>query len=286
MNLAKKPFRNYTLFYMVFALFAGIVLVLTLYNVVTYLRNSKEYSEYAHLIQSGNNRIRDATDKAARIKDALRMEDRKDLLEYVNFVNESIQLRTFSWTDFFNELENQLPPGVKLFYIRPKGKEEEILILLKFTSKTVKEALEFFDNLDSSPAFESAFPRREARNQTKRNYFDWQISLRYLPEKAGLPAPEEASLAADAETGEGTPVSEDAGFILDTQRLSVTGLPFRPGEESVGLAPDLLMEEETPYEETPADEAPMEAWPLEETVEAEEDTAPGADDIEPFREVD
>lgn len=286
LNFAEKPFRNYTLFYTVFAVFAAAVFVLTLYNVITYFNNSKEYNEYAHLIQRGNERIQAATKETTDLKDALRTENRKDLLEYVNFVNDSIRLRTFSWTDFFNELEQQLPPGVKLFYIKPKGREAGIEILLKFTSKNVREALDFFDNLDRCPAFESAFPRREARNQTKRNYYDWQISLRYLPEKAGLPAVEEEIETAGMETGEEIITFEDAGFILETNRLSVTGLPFLPGEET-----------SVPLAGSPADgEDPLvdaSEEPLMATQEVQAEMSSETDEVdpleteeEPFRELD
>jgi len=239
MNFAEKPFRNYTLFYTLFTICTALVFVLTMYNILTYLQNRKEYSEYADIIQSGDERKNLATKESNEIEAEIEKEDRKELLKNVNFVNENIRLRTFSWTDFFNELEKQLPPGVKLIYIRPRGKDENVQIYLKFTAKTMEEALTFFDNLTRSTSFEYALPKRESKNQAKRNYTDWQITLNYLPGKAGLPDMEEETETGAPEALEEEASAEGAGFILDTGRLSVTGLPFLPDGEAVESLPAL-----------------------------------------------
>jgi len=68
MNFAEKPFRNYTLFYTLFTICTALVFVLTMYNILTYLQNRKEYSEYADIIQSGDERKNLATKESNEIE--------------------------------------------------------------------------------------------------------------------------------------------------------------------------------------------------------------------------
>ena len=231
LNFAERPFRNYTLFYTLFGLCAFFVLTLTMYNLFTYIQNKREFGKYADIIRNDQQREQAAQKESAELAGRLKQENTKELLKQVNFINEKIQLRTFSWSDFFNELETQLPPGVKLGSIKPRGKEGEIQIQLSITGKTLKDVLDFIDNLNNSPAFDEVFPRRESRNQMSGNFIDYQIYLKYFPEKVSREMPDAAVLAEKlGEERKDSGPSEGAQFILETGRLSVTGLPFFPME--------------------------------------------------------
>ena len=122
-NLATRPFYNERAIHLLVALAAAIVLAVTVLNVgriVTLSKHSTELSR-AHECRSRRSAAAEhrsdphsQDDQQGRARAGRRRRREANAL---------IDQRTFSWTEFFNQIEATLPPDVMLTSVRPSFKD-------------------------------------------------------------------------------------------------------------------------------------------------------------------
>jgi len=125
--------------------------------------------------------------------------DLKGLSRRAIFANNAILRRTFSWTELFNQLEEVLPPRIKLAAIRPNISEEGITIRMDGLAKGHAGFLTFQERLQSSPVFRHVYPGGERRESGQTIIFNLEFD--YFP-----PSPEPLPVTASTE-----PVQETTG---------------------------------------------------------------------------
>jgi cell division protein FtsB len=147
LNLASHPLRNRRFLYLLLSVL-GIFLIL-----VSFLA-SKTFLEYRHkvlgiraLIKSTDQSIkkleREEKELTARVKDAVKRNKEK-----VDLANSIILRKSFSWVEFFSDLEKSLPDSSYIVSLVPALQEDSSLQLkLKVVSPDLKELLKFLNNL-------------------------------------------------------------------------------------------------------------------------------------------
>src|SRR4029078_13098906 len=98
---------------------AAIVLVVTLLNVsriVTLSRHSTELSAGTSAARTEAGRL---SAEATRIRRTINKDELALIVGAAEEANALIDQRTFSWTEFFNQIEATIPPDVKLTSVRP-----------------------------------------------------------------------------------------------------------------------------------------------------------------------
>src|SRR5262249_7091655 len=111
-NLATRPFYNERAIHVLVAVAAAIVLVVTVLNVsrlVTLSRHSTELSSHTSADRAEASRL---SAEAVRIRRTINKDELALVMSAAEEANALIDQRTFSWTEFFNQIEATIPPDV------------------------------------------------------------------------------------------------------------------------------------------------------------------------------
>ena len=69
-----------------------------------------------------------------------------------------IDQRTFSWTEFFNRIEETLPPDVMLTEVHPSFQQDQTLISMMILARRTEDVDQFVEKLEATGAFEDVLP--------------------------------------------------------------------------------------------------------------------------------
>src|SRR5579862_1916825 len=79
--------------------------------------------------------------------------DQKQILDRSNFLNSLIGQRSFPWTKIFMDLEQTLPPGVRVTKISPKLVNGRAMVELTVGAQSDEGKIKFLQTLEKSKAF-------------------------------------------------------------------------------------------------------------------------------------
>ncbi len=214
LNLARRPFRNRRPVSRAAVLLWLFGIALLVSNVLAYWR----YREGSEQVRAALAEVR-----ADRGREEKRLTDLEGELAgfdlerqnlQVNYLNQKIADRTFSWSRLLDQLSRLLPYDVRLTSLspdgvvatklnRPRGKQKlgvhgtDATIAIEGETRSDEALLRFIDNLYGDPAFAEPDLASESRNEDGTTRF--VISVGYRPQ-----------LAASASPTAGTPSVERA----------------------------------------------------------------------------
>jgi Tfp pilus assembly protein PilN len=79
--------------------------------------------------------------------------DQKQILDRSNFLNSLIGERSFPWTKIFMDLEQTLPPGVRIINIAPRLDNGRAQVTLKVGAMDEQSKLKFLEAIEKSKVF-------------------------------------------------------------------------------------------------------------------------------------
>jgi len=97
--------------------------------------------------------IRQNQQKQQTLETYFRSPQAKQVLDRSAFLNSLIGQRSFPWTKIFMDLEETLPPGVRVVSISPKLEEGRALVELTVGAATDEGKLKFLESLEKSRVF-------------------------------------------------------------------------------------------------------------------------------------
>ena len=154
-NLATRPFYNERAIHVLVAAAAAIVLVVTVLNVsriVTLSRHSTELSAHTSADRTEATRL---SSEAARIRRTINKDELALVVSAAEEANALIDQRTFSWTEFFNQIEATIPPDVMLTSVRPSFKDGVTSVTMIVLARRAADVDEFVEKLEATGAFEN-----------------------------------------------------------------------------------------------------------------------------------
>jgi Tfp pilus assembly protein PilN len=162
-NLATRPFYNERAAHVVIGVVAALVLAITAWNVVRIVSLSRHNTELSARIGADRAEAGRLTAEAARIRQAIDKDELAAVVGAAQEANTLIDLRTFSWTEFFNHIESTLPPGVMLTSVRPSFKAGVTNVAMSVLSREAVDLEEFMDKLEATGAFTDVVPASQDR---------------------------------------------------------------------------------------------------------------------------
>jgi Tfp pilus assembly protein PilN len=190
-NLATRPFRNNTLYWVGFGS-AGLALaVLSVVNVWMFFGYGNTMRQHREDLSTKQSKQAELARDEQRLSLKLTKLDFKGLAQQSEFANDAIRKRTFSWTRLFNRLEEVVPPSVMMMAIRPEIQSDGISIVAEGAAKDQEGLLKFEENLIGNRHFSRIYPGSERREQ-KGQDLRFSLKFDYVPEgrsEAGV-APE------------------------------------------------------------------------------------------------
>jgi len=157
-NLATRPFYNERAIHLLLAVAAAIVLAITVLNVsriVTLSRRSTELSARTNADRSEAARL---SSEAMAIRKTINKDELTLVVNAAQEANALIDQRTFSWTEFFNQIEATIPPDVMLTSVRPSFKEGVTSVSMIVLGRQLADVDEFIEKLEATGYFENLIP--------------------------------------------------------------------------------------------------------------------------------
>ena len=118
-NLARRPFRNNTAHYAVYAACAALLLSATAYNGWTFYATGSELSSLREDVSFATERYMKLYDDVEVMKKEIAGLDLALINTKSSFAEGLILSRFFSWSLLFDRLEDLIPPEVKIQRIAP-----------------------------------------------------------------------------------------------------------------------------------------------------------------------
>jgi hypothetical protein len=216
-NLATRPFYNERAIHLLLAAAGVIVLAITVVNVsriVTMSRRSTELSARTSADRSEASRL---STEAVRIRRTINKDELALVVNAAQEANALIDQRTFSWTEFFNQIEATIPPDVMLTSVRPAFKDGVTSVSMIVLGRQLADVDEFIEKLEATGYFEDLIPA--SSEKTDDGLVRTTINSVYVGNTAQAGPSETAQPAAPSK-----PTSRESG-------------PGRAGQPASGAAP-------------------------------------------------
>lgn len=193
-NLSTRPFYNDRLVSLAIAAVALVVVALTLVNMTRLFTLSSSRAAAAQRLETNEQEAARITEQAQALQGSI---DRPTLVRLAGSTREANRLidqRTFSWTGLLAQLEETLPPDVRLTAISPRAELGVFRVSMAIVARDLDNIDEFIDALTDTGRFYDVAP-------TEQRLAD-DGSYRAVIEASHLPATETpAASAPPAATG-------------------------------------------------------------------------------------
>lgn len=176
LNLSSVPFINNRKFYLVSLLLSGILCGVSYWNATQYLKVHSRKMEMDQVLEKTRQQIWKLEGEEQQIRGRLLRPETADFLDTVEYVNQLIDRRTFSWTELLNDLEQVVPPNVQVVSIRPRIVRNEFGIEITANARNSEDYVSFLSNLEASRKFGGVVPIFEDLSKTP-GFVGKQISV-------------------------------------------------------------------------------------------------------------
>jgi Tfp pilus assembly protein PilN len=197
-NLATRPFYNERAIHIALAAAAIVVLAITFVNVsriVTLSRRNTELSSRTDADRAEASRL---STEAARIRRSINKDELALVVNAAQEANALIDQRTFSWTEFFNQIESTIPPDVMLTSVRPSFKDGVTSVTMMVKARQNADIDEFMEKLEATGLFENVLaPSSES---TEDGLWRATVEGVYVSKAAAADEPPAASPAAPSKS--------------------------------------------------------------------------------------
>jgi len=193
-NLARQPFENLRPLRRISLVLAVLALLLTGWNVATWLRTGAGAAERAAELERLTAETTKAHAEIETLEADLRAAGLDEMNDQVAFLNEQIAARTFSWNQLFEDLVEVLPPGVRLRRVTPnlqrskrpnrrqpeaQPREELVSLELAGEAESQQMYLAFIDQLFASQRFQATDPSGDSEGDDRLVQF--HLTTLYRP---------------------------------------------------------------------------------------------------------
>jgi Tfp pilus assembly protein PilN len=178
-NLSTRPFYNERLVHLLIGLGAAIVLAITVANVGRLVALSRRNTDLSTEIDRDRAETQRLAADASRVRRGIDPQELAVVASAAREANALIDQRTFSWTEFFNRIEETLPPGVMLTAVRPSIDASGTRVSMLVLGRSTEDIDEFMEKLEATGVFEEILPKQQDR--TDAGLHRSIVEARYVP---------------------------------------------------------------------------------------------------------
>jgi hypothetical protein len=164
-NLSTRPFYNERAVQLLLVLAGVLVIALTAYNVTRIVSLSRQNTELSSRTASERDEAARLRREAQTIRAGINQAELKTIVAAAQEANILIDQRTFSWTEFFNRIEETLPPDVMLTEVHPSFQDDQTLISMIILGRRTEDVDQFVEKLEATGAFEDVLPTQHDRTE-------------------------------------------------------------------------------------------------------------------------
>jgi type IV pilus assembly protein PilN len=199
LNLASRPFRNERLPRLLLGAAWVAVLALTAIHALLVRELLPERTSARHVeAQQLEDMLRTTAARVAASKADVSLEN----LKLWSALKAIVDGRTFSWTLLLGDLEQVVPPGIRIASLNPQQKDGRTLLKLEALVRKPEESLDFLHALELRPQFSLVYPLNVSEDNLGLRHVNY--SMLYEPQ-AGVPQAETEATVEPAAALEAQP---------------------------------------------------------------------------------
>lgn len=249
-NLARRPFRNNSVYYGVFITCFALLLVASGYNVYDFMQTGESIGRQELVRAERQQKYLELRGEVENMKKEVSSLDLTTLNAKSTFANGLILSRLFSWSTLFDRIEDIIPPHVRIRSIRPSISTKGIEIQIDGMAQAPEDLYQFEQELVNSNYFSGVYPVSE-NSKESRGEINFDLAMNYVPAgktstatasdaapatpTAGLPQPpaeQEPAAAGPEPSPEGAPAQS-----APAQSLETASAPSSPPQAAAVTAP-------------------------------------------------
>ena len=164
-NLSTRPFYNIRAVQAVLGLLVLLVVAMTLFNLVQLLRLTSSERALGARAQQAESEAQRLRAEAGRIRSQIDAKELNDVAAAAQEANAIIDLRAFSWSDLFSQLEATEPDDVRLTSFQTQEDRDGMLVVnLRVQARRVQDLESFIDALEKTGNFHRVLAAEEQTN--------------------------------------------------------------------------------------------------------------------------
>lgn len=164
-NLSTRPFYNIRAVQVTLGALALLVVVLTLLNLVKLIQltsSGRALGAGAEQAEADAQRLRE---DARRIRSQIDAKELSEVAAAAEEANAIIDLRAFSWSELFSQLETTEPQDVRLTSFQTQeDKSGKLIVNLRVQARRVQDLESFIDALEKTGRFHEVLAAEEQTN--------------------------------------------------------------------------------------------------------------------------
>src|SRR4051812_34543991 len=185
LNLSTRPFPAYRVANLALLLFFVVISGVTVWQVYSF----RNYFSLAKNIWDKEKLAREEkgslTNSLSVLGARLDRPVTKEKLAEIDFLNNLIVRKHFSWTTVFANLEGVIPDNVHLSTVAPEIVKDKVTLHLEIVCGSMSDESEFIRRLQASPVFQDVVVSREERKGTGGSGdVGVDMTVTYFPEKS------------------------------------------------------------------------------------------------------
>jgi hypothetical protein len=193
-NLSTRPFYNIRAVQVTLGALALLVAVMTIVNLVQLVRLTASERALGARAQDAETEAQRLRDEARRIRSQIDAKELNEVAAAAQEANAIIDLRAFSWSGLFAQLEATLPENVRLTGFQPsEDRSGRLVVSLRVEARRVPDLESFIDALEQTGRFHQVLAAEE--QTTPEGSINAVVEAVYVPES---PEPEPTPEAAAA----------------------------------------------------------------------------------------
>ena len=157
-NLSTRPFYNERAIHLLLALAGVLVLMLVAFNAIRIISLSRQNTDLSSMINRDRAEAQRLNAEAQKIRAGINQDELLATATAASEANRLIEQRTFSWTEFFNRIEETLPADVMLTSVQPSFEQDEPVVLMTVLGRRTEDIEEFIERLEGTKAFRQVLP--------------------------------------------------------------------------------------------------------------------------------
>jgi len=157
---------------------AGVLaLVLLSYAAYRSWQSSRELRSQISTLQDA---IQHDEQRQQQLQTYFQSAEAKQILDRSGFLNSLIDERSFPWTKIFMDLEQTLPPGVRVVTIAPRLVDGRAEVTLEIGALTDRSKIDFLETMEKSKAFTGMVVKDERHSdQPGKDRITLQLTVWY-----------------------------------------------------------------------------------------------------------
>ncbi len=165
-NLSTRPFYNIRAVQLTLGALALLVALMTVVNLVQLVRLTTSERALGARAEQAETEAQRSRDEARRIRSQIDAKELNEVAAAAQEANAIIDLRAFSWSDLFAQIEATLPESVRLTRFQPQEDREGGLVLqLGVQARRVQDLESFLDALEKTGRFHEVLAAQEDTDQ-------------------------------------------------------------------------------------------------------------------------